>query len=165
MLKISPLLFWWTKLRKKPSPPSTMFVDGGQGEIQGSAGKLGAQFTYRYEDLHYSKQQVTEFVPGRKVVWLVLDGGPNFVKDKTEWKGTEITFEISQKGDKTEVRFTHLGLVPEFECFSECSNAWGSYIKGSLRNLITTGKTPGHHKGRPEFAAQPTWKEKTIRKG
>ncbi|TMP99133.1 MAG: SRPBCC domain-containing protein, partial [Verrucomicrobia bacterium] len=61
------------------------------GDIEGSADKLGDQFTYRYEDLHCSKQQVTVFVPGKKVVWLVLDGGPNFVKDKTEWKGTEIT--------------------------------------------------------------------------
>ena len=130
------------------------------GEIEGSADKLGDQFTYRYEDLHCSKQQVTVFVPGKKVVWLVLDGGPNFVKDKTEWKGTEITFEISQKGDKTEVRFTHLGLVPEFECFSECSNAWGSYIKGSLRDLITTGKTPGHHPSRPGLAGQPNGKER-----
>jgi len=135
------------------------------GEIEGSADKLGDQFTYRYEDLHYSKQQVTEFVPGKKVVWLVLDGGPNFVKDKTEWKGTEIVFEISQKGDKTEVRFTHLGLVPEFECFSECANAWGSYIKGSLRDLISTGKTAGHHPGRPGLAGQPNAREETMRKG
>jgi hypothetical protein len=135
------------------------------GAIEGSTDKLGDEFTYRYEDLHYSKQQVTEFVPGKKVVWLVLDGGPNFVKDKTEWKGTEITFAISQKGDKTEVRFTHIGLVPEFECFSECSNAWGSYIRGSLRNLITTGKTPGHHPARPRSAGQPNEKEKTMRKG
>jgi hypothetical protein len=62
------------------------------------------------------------------------------VLPKTEWKGTEITFEVSKKGDKTEVRFTHLGLVPESECFDACSNAWGSYINGSLRSLITTGK-------------------------
>ena len=122
------------------------------GEIEGSAGKLGDEFTYRYENLHHSKQRVTEFVRGKRVVWLVLDGGPNFVKDQTEWKGTEITFEISTKDDKTEVCFIHRGLVPEFECFNVCSNAWGSYIKGSLRNLITTGTTPGYRPAPPRSA-------------
>jgi hypothetical protein len=64
-----------------------------------------------------------------------------------EWKGTEVVFEVS-KGDKTEVRFTHLGLVPEYECFNVCSNAWGSYINGSLRSLITTGKGHPNQKGK-----------------
>lgn len=109
------------------------------GEIEGSTDKLGDEFTYRYEELHYSKQRITEFVPGKKVVWRVLDASLNFVEDTSEWTGTEITFDIARRGDKTEVRFTHLGLVPQFECFDSCSNAWGFYINGSLRNLITAG--------------------------
>jgi hypothetical protein len=64
----------------------------------------------------------------------------NFTEDETEWKGTAIVFEISRNGEKTELRFAHPGLVPEYECFEVCSNAWGSYIHGSLRSLITTGK-------------------------
>jgi len=58
---------------------------------------------------------------------------------RPEWNGTKITFEIAKNGDKTEVRFTHVGLVPEHACFNACSNAWGSYINGSLPSLITTG--------------------------
>src|SRR4029077_1774849 len=83
-----------------------------------------------------------EFIPNKKVVWTVLDSMLNFIKDKTEWNGTKVVFEVSKKGGKTEVRFTHQGLLPEVECFDACSNAWGSYINGSLRNLITEGK--GH---------------------
>lgn len=109
-------------------------------EIEGGTDKLGDEFTYRYKDVHFCKMKLTELIPGKKVVWLVLDNHFNFTKDKAEWKGTEITFEISKKGDKTEIRFTHLGLVPEYECFDICSNAWGSYMNGSLRSLITTGK-------------------------
>ena len=110
------------------------------GNIEGNTDKLGEEWTYRYKDIHYSKQRITELIPGKKVVWLVLDNHFNFTKDKTEWKGTKITFEISNKGEKTEVRFTHVGLVPQYECFNACSDAWGSYINGSLRSLITAGK-------------------------
>jgi hypothetical protein len=108
------------------------------GEIEGNTGKLGDEFTYRYKDIHCSKQKITELIPGKKVVWLVLDSQLNFVNDKSEWNGTKITFEIAKRGSKTEVRFTHVGLVPEHECFNACSNAWSSYINGSLRSLITT---------------------------
>jgi hypothetical protein len=111
------------------------------GQIEGSTQKLGDEFTYRYEDVHYSKQKITESIPGERVVWLVLDGYLKFVEDKTEWTGTKITFDVSKKGDKTEVRFTQVGLVPEYECFNACSNAWGSYINGGLRNLITARHT------------------------
>jgi hypothetical protein len=117
------------------------------GNIEGGTDKLGDVFTYRYEDIHYSKQKITEFVPGKKVVWLVLDSYLNFIKDKTEWNGTKIVFEVSKKGAKTEVRFTHRGLVPEVECYGACSDAWGSYIRGSLRGLVTTGKGYPNQKG------------------
>ena len=110
------------------------------GEIEGSTDKLGEEWTYRYKDVHRTTQKITEFVPGKKVVWHVSDAQVNFVKDKTEWNGTDIVFEIARKGDKTEVRFTHVGLVPTFECYDGCSGAWGFYINDSLRNLITTGK-------------------------
>jgi hypothetical protein len=109
------------------------------GEIEGNTDKVGDKWTYRYEDIHFSKQMITELIPGKKVVWLVEDSFLSFVKDTTEWNGTEITFDISTNGNETEVRFTHRGLIPEYECFTECSNAWGFYINGSLRSLITTG--------------------------
>src|SRR5271170_2390885 len=110
------------------------------GEIQGDTDKLGAEFTYRVQDVHRSKQKITEFIPGKKVVWRVLDGHIGFVKDKSEWKGTDIVFEIAKKRDKTGVRFTHIGLVPAYECYKNCSNAWGLLVNGNLHKLITTGK-------------------------
>ena len=110
------------------------------GEIDGDADRPGAEFTYRYNDMHRSTQQVTEFVPGKKVVWHVTDAQLTFAKDKTEWIGTDIVFEIARKNGKTELRFTHVGLVPAFECYGGCSGAWGALVEGNLRNLITTGK-------------------------
>jgi hypothetical protein len=49
-------------------------------------------------------------------------------------------FEIAKKGGKTELRFTHAGLVPAFECYGGCSGAWGELVDRNLRNLIATGK-------------------------
>jgi len=111
------------------------------GEVQGDTDKLGAEFTYRVPDMHYSKQKITELIPSKKVVWRVSDAELTFVKDKAEWKGTDIIFEIAKKGAKTEVCFTHAGLVPPFECYDACSNAWGLLVGGNLRKLIATGKT------------------------
>jgi hypothetical protein len=109
-------------------------------EIDGSTNKPGAEFKFRYKDIHHSTQKITEFAPGKKVVWHILEARLNFAKDKTEWKDTDVVFEIARKDGKTELRFTHIGLVPAFECYGRCSGAWGFYVNESLHGLITAGK-------------------------
>ena len=110
------------------------------GEFTGSAEKLNDEFTYRYKDMHYSNQQVAEMTSNKKVVWLVTDSRLNFIEDKSEWTGTKIVFEIAEKDNKTQVRFTHEGITPEVECFSACSPAWTNLIQQSLFNYIITGE-------------------------
>ena len=111
-----------------------------QGEIKGSTGKLNDEFTYRIEKFHFSKQKLIEVIPNKKVVWLVTESKLNFIKDKSEWTGTKIIFEISKIDNKTQLRFTHRGLVPKIECYGDCSNGWSQLIRRSLFSLITTGK-------------------------
>jgi hypothetical protein len=108
-------------------------------EIEGDTDKLG-EFKYHYQDVHRCTLKITELVPGKKVAWHVVDNHFSFVKDKSEWVDTDILFEIARKEDKTEVRFTHVGLVPDYECYDVCHDAWGTYINGSLRELIASGK-------------------------
>jgi len=109
-------------------------------DIEGGTDKAGDEFTYRYQEVHRCRIKVTELVPGERVAWHVLDNYLNFTQDKAEWKDTEIHFEITARDGKTEIRFTHAGLVPEYECFDVCSNSWDFYLYTSLRALIRTGR-------------------------
>ena len=114
-------------------------------DIEGGTTKLGDEFIFYHEDIHRSKQKITTLVPNEKIAWHVLEGYLKFTKDKTEWTGTDIVFDVSKRGNKTQIHFTHQGLVPESECFDACSGGWEFYINGSLQDLIATGK------GRPDF--------------
>jgi len=113
-----------------------------QGEIEGNTNKLNDEFTYRMDEIHYSKQKIVELLPNEKVAWLITDSklNPSKFKDESEWTGTKILFEISEANNKTQVTFTHVGLVPTFECYGDCSWAWGALIQESLFSLITTAK-------------------------
>jgi hypothetical protein len=73
-------------------------------KIEGGTEKLNDEFTYHYKDAHISKMKLTEVIPNEKVVWLVMDNHFNFTKDKREWAGNKIVFEIRKKGNKTELQ-------------------------------------------------------------
>ena len=137
-------------------------------EIEGSTNKLHDVFKYHFEDIHRCQIKLIEVIPDTKCVWYVMD---NYFKpgifgedsqhagkkggiqhEKAEWTDTKISFEISKKGNKTQVRFIHLGLVPEYECFDVCKNAWTHYIQESLFGLITTGKGQPNSKDKPMTA-------------
>ena len=115
--------------------------------VDGDNRSVGDEFSYRVPDVHYCKMRVTELVPGEKVVWQVVDNHMGFIDDQSEWMGTEIRFELSAKDGATELRFTHDGLVPSYECFDICRNAWTFYVGDSLRSLAATGE------GRPSDPA------------
>lgn len=109
-------------------------------EIVGGTEKLNDEFDYHFKDVHRSKMRLVEVVPDQKVVWLVVENWFQFTKDKNEWTGDRVIFDISKKGDKTQLILTQDGLTPENECYSVCENAWTNYIHNSLKKLILTGK-------------------------
>lgn len=132
-------------------------------EVVGATERVGGQFEYHYQDAHRCTLRVTQLIPGRKVAWHVENNHFNFVQDQDEWKDTDIVFDITETSGGTEVRFTHVGLAPQFECYDVCSNAWGGYIDGSLRKLILTGQgqpnskesgTPEHQEAANEHRAK-----------
>ncbi|MBC7874420.1 MAG: SRPBCC domain-containing protein [Ferruginibacter sp.] len=119
-------------------------------EIEGSTDKPNEVFNYHYEDVHCCKIKITAFIPNEKIVWSVLDNYFKFTKDKTEWTGTTIVFDITEKNGKTQLRMTHEGLVPEYECFDICRDSWTNYIQNSLRSLITSGKGKPNGNSKPQ---------------
>ncbi len=111
----------------------------GEG-IVGETAKLNGEFIYRHSSFHISTQKITELVPNKKLVWKIIQSELSFVAHKSEWDGTEVVFDISKNGQNTELKVTHAGLVPQFECFEACSGGWSFYLNDSLRKLIETGR-------------------------
>jgi hypothetical protein len=131
-------------------------------DIEGNTDKVNETFFYHYKDIHLCKIKLIEEVVAKKVVYEVIENHFNFIKDQTEWVGTKLIFEITKEGDKTSVHFTHEGLVPEYECYEVCNDAWSGYIKNSLYNLIATGKGNPNPKDKVGFNAElaEKWKLK-----
>src|SRR5690606_21412869 len=103
-------------------------------DIEGNTDRLNETFFYHYKDIHLCKLKLIEAVPGTKLVYQVVENQFNFIKDQSEWVNTRLIFDITENGNATEVRFTHEGLVPEYECYQVCNDAWSGYINNSLKN-------------------------------
>jgi hypothetical protein len=117
--------------------------------FEGRSEKLHDVFTVRFGET-FITLKIVEFVPDRKIVWHVMDCYKHWLKDKKEWKNTEISWEISTEKNTTHIRFTHIGLVPGIECYTGCEKAWDFYLNESLFKLLTEGK------GMPELNDEPT---------
>src|ERR1044071_337899 len=81
-------------------------------EIEGVTDKINGKWSYHFGDNHRSSIKTIELIPGEKVVWLVEDNYFKSAKDQSEWVGNTIVFEISRKGNQTELVFTQVGLTP-----------------------------------------------------
>ena len=69
------------------------------------------------------------------MVWRVTDSYISWLKDKQEWSGTEVGFEIWENGNATQIDFTHIGLVPEIECYIVCEEGWNGHITNKKSRL------------------------------
>ena len=124
-------------------------------DIEGATDEVGATFFYHYKDVHLCKIKLVEVVPDKKLVYQVIDNEFSFTKDKTEWTGTKLIFELTEEGKQTKVTFTHEGLVPEYECYNVCNDAWTGFIQKSLKDYINTGKgQPNPKDGTNEINAE-----------
>jgi hypothetical protein len=113
--------------------------DWWTSSFKGSAKNLNDEF-----DITFGKTtvnfKVIESIPAKKLVWKVTDCYLDWLKDKTEWKDTEIVWNISAEQNGTKIEMRHVGLVPGIECYNDCEAGWNQYAGESLPRLIATGK-------------------------
>jgi len=113
---------WWTEM------------------FAGSSAKSGEHFTINFGETVYKKMRVEELIYNKKVVWYVEDSLiviPGLI-NQTEWIGTKIVWEITQKGNHVEIHLTHIGLIPTIECYAVCTDGWRQFT-ASLKLYLETG--------------------------
>jgi len=108
---------WWTK------------------NIQGSSKNINDIFTVTFGET-FATFKIIEMVKDKKIMWLTTDCNLHWMKDKKEWKGTKMSFQIATQDSETQIHFTHIGLVPEKECFTDCTAGWTHYMTKSLFKLL-----------------------------
>jgi uncharacterized protein YndB with AHSA1/START domain len=94
-------------------------------------GKVGGVLQFRF-GAGGIDMEVLELQPGKRVVWLVVDG-------PQEWIGSKVSFDIRQDGDWTIVLFKHEGWKEPVEFMHHCSTKWAVFLL-SLKSLLETGK-------------------------
>jgi hypothetical protein len=123
MKKIGQVNFWWKK------------------DFSGNAEKLNDKFTVPFGETSFVDFIISEMLTNKKVVWSVTNCYLPWFNDKTEWNNTKVVFELSEGKGKTTIDFTHIGLVPEVECYDVCEKGWDGHISESLVKFINEGKT------------------------
>lgn len=104
--------------------------------IEGKSLQINDEYTFRAGDgIHYSNQKLIELIPDKKIVWLVTESNLSFLKSTNEWAGTSICFDIENFEGKTHITFTHIGLIPEIECYGSCTSAWAQYLQNLQHQL------------------------------
>jgi hypothetical protein len=107
-------------------------------EFIGENIKINSEFVLKTGEGHYSKNIVTEFVPHEKVVWLVTESRREH--DNFDWTGTRMIFELTTRGDNTEIKFTYDGVVLENE-IERLAQICDFVIKEKLKSMIESFST------------------------
>jgi hypothetical protein len=107
---------WWC---------NNIMEDGSEGVLQLSF-KGGA---------HSARIRFDKGKAPSRAEWDVLEHRP-----LSEWNGTKLVFDIEKEDPKdSKLRFQHVGLNPDCECYGACNNAW-SYLMESIKDYLENGK-------------------------
>lgn len=76
------------------------------------------EFTFGNET---DKMKVTRLIPNKLIEWECIDSAP-------EWIGTIISFELIDKGEKTDIRLKQDGWEEVGDFFRSCNYHWGWFL-------------------------------------
>jgi hypothetical protein len=108
------------------------------GSFRGAARRVGDTFTVRFGDTFVAFEVVEH--TDERIVWRVTDSLLPWLRDKTEWTGTDVIWGVAVEGRGASVQMTHRGLVPTAECYANCERGWDFYVGKSLRRLLVEGE-------------------------
>ena len=91
---------------------------------------------FRFGEVGGFDMKVVDLHPGKRVLWEVVDGPP-------EWVGTTVDFELTRDAEWTIVLFTHAGWREPVEFMNHCSTKWATFLM-SLKALVETGTGAPH---------------------
>jgi hypothetical protein len=111
----------------------------------GGTTNLNDEFMVRFGET-FSKFKVIEADQAEKLVWLVIDCNLHWMKNKKEWKGTKILWQLSSANGSCRIHMTHVGLNAGIGCFEDCTKGWNHYVTVSLFKLIQDGRGEPDHK-------------------
>ena len=106
-------------------------------DFSGSAEKQGDEFTVRFGST-VKTFKVHQLIPGIRISWectaAFIDA--DFLKNKNEWVGTKIHWEIVPTGNHAVLSLTHEGLTRNKECYDICEKGWNDYLDGPLKTYL-----------------------------
>ncbi|TDC67910.1 SRPBCC domain-containing protein [Actinomadura sp. GC306] len=106
-------------------------ADWWTADTRGEGDEVGGVLRFRFGAGGFD-MKVLELVPGKRVLWEVVDG-------PEEWLGTHVAWDLSEAEEYTVVLFRHEGWKEPVEFMHHCSTKWAVYLL-SLKSLIETGK-------------------------
>jgi uncharacterized protein YndB with AHSA1/START domain len=116
---------------------SAVGVSRWWGPTEGDAAAGGTLVT-SFGDHGVNAMRVLEAEPAR-VVWEPVAPDRTMPTGHTqEWLDTRMEFDIVPAGTGTELRFRHVGLTPQLDCWEACTAAW-TYFMASIDTFAKTG--------------------------
>jgi uncharacterized protein YndB with AHSA1/START domain len=94
--------------------------------------QTGSIYRISFSGDYYKEIEISELLPGQKVVWKILDAHP-------EWLGTKVIFDISMSENSAELRFSHNNWKEYTDMFGQCNHHWGIYLE-NLKVYAESGK-------------------------
>ena len=107
------IINWWT--------PQTEIGD-----------KTGDKNIFDFGTRYHNEMKIINLVYNKRVEWECIEG------DKG-WIGTTFVFEIQEKDNVSELKFTHGNWKEETDFFASCNFQWGYYLN-SLKLYCECGK-------------------------
>jgi uncharacterized protein YndB with AHSA1/START domain len=94
--------------------------------------RQGAVNTFKFGNSKPDQMKVAELTPNKRVVWDCVDSDP-------EWIGTEISFELDDRGGSVAVTLKQDKWRAVTEFYRSCNYNWGIFLL-SLKGYCEDGK-------------------------